>query len=328
MTRKTRRVCVPKPLMEWDLMLALAHSDSLTQRAPKTHSTPSSTHIVGTVVVKPDTSQEGRVPLATRIGIAQKPIITPARHRLEKIFQPPSPPEPDPVLSSTPAANLSRPFLFNDDGKSNYSFPFTFVQPVKRSELGDGAKHNYDDAQDTRSKLRLFQFQYDTYTRDHLSAIIDSIPLSATSQSSQSRSAKDHRIQKHDIDESPIFRPPKRIKICTDEGGMASKGMIRPRRKRPSADRRRKSHVLDSQELVQAIRETRLVSGTTNGEPRTIASSTVHASEHEVEFTEEDLIEKMEQVTVEQQQVSGSTERTAHTGWRRLSCNRVMTDGH
>jgi hypothetical protein len=166
---------------------------------------------VGTFVVhddQPITPVQPRVQRALR-----KDIFTPLK--LETMFSPPSPqetrvPTPEQSLNSSSFKGTdvpperSIPFLFNGRNSSN-AFPFTFS--VQRSPRSDPL---HTDPQVDKSRLRLFQFHYDTFTREHLSALVDAIPVSSSSLSASSASI-------HDGISSPSglshYRPAKRIKL-------------------------------------------------------------------------------------------------------------------
>jgi hypothetical protein len=249
---------------------------------------------------------EGRLPLAHRVGLSKKNIFTPTRLKLETMFQSPSPPQPTAVEpdqhvhESTPA----KPFRFAE-GKSNHSFQFTFTQPCNNNNSvldnadEDGHQH------DTQSKLRLFQFQYDTYTRDHLSAIIDAIPISASSYSrSSGTTPSNHYAPKRDTGDSPAFRAPKRIKISQDDEEVFSKP-VRPRVKR-------KSFPLTRIEHLPETKQTRIASGVSDGILRSVASSTINASASLRSFDEE-LVAKIQHISIihpDRRVGSGSTART------------------
>lgn len=314
----------PAILLLWPgltIRALVAPNESLTQKLPKplehahsnTATSVSTINIAaGTVVVRPEAPLEGgRLPLAHRMGLSNKNIFTPTKLKLETMFQSPSPPQPTAVepgqhaQESTPAPNLKRPFRFCDD-KSNNSFPFTFIQPCSNNPVltrpaDDGHQH------DTQSKLRLFQFQYDTYTRDHLSAIIDAIPISASSRShSSSTTPSNHYARKADID-SPAFRPPKRIKIAPDDEEILTK-QVKPRAKRKSFPLARFDH-------VQETKPARLTSGVSDGIFRSVASSTVNASASLRSFDDE-LVVELQNVSIvqtERRVGSGSTALTNHT---------------
>ena len=147
----------------------------------------------------------------------RKDIFTPLK--LETMFNPPSPQEtrvatPETSLKSASSKRINEtpdrsvPFLFNGGDSSN-AFPFTFS--VQRSLCPDPVQHNCTNPQVDKSRLRLFQFQYDTFTREHLSALVDAIPISSSSLSASSASIHDG------IDSSPSilshYRPAKRIKL-------------------------------------------------------------------------------------------------------------------
>ena len=170
---------------------------------------------VGTFVVH---DNEPLTPMQPKAQKAfRKDIFTPLK--LETMFNPPSPQEtrvatPETSLKSSSSKRMdgtpdrSVPFLFNGGDSSN-AFPFTFS--VQRSLCPDPVQHNCTNPQVEKSRLRLFQFQYDTFTREHLSALVDAIPVSSPSLSTSSASIHDG------IDSSPSmlshYRPAKRIKL-------------------------------------------------------------------------------------------------------------------
>ena len=170
---------------------------------------------VGTFVVH---DNEPLTPMQPKAQKAfRKDIFTPLK--LETMFNPPSPQEtrvatPETSLKSSSSKRMdgtpdrSVPFLFNGGDSSN-AFPFTFS--VQRPLCPDPVQHNCTNPQVDKSRLRLFQFHYDTFTREHLSALVDAIPVSSSSLSASSASIHDG------VDSSPSmlshYRPAKRIKL-------------------------------------------------------------------------------------------------------------------
>ncbi|PFH53866.1 hypothetical protein AMATHDRAFT_78647 [Amanita thiersii Skay4041] len=134
---------------------------------------------------------------------------------LETMFEPPTPPEPESsTLSSKPQSAESRGTMddmvethkpklkvsSNQTRKSNMACKFTFSIPrdnfTDQNEVPRGpcpqaqstpippiTPHHAPPPPTMDSRLRLFQFQYDTYTRDHLSAMVDSIAVNTPSGS-------------------------------------------------------------------------------------------------------------------------------------------------
>lgn len=132
---------------------------------------------------------------------------------LERMFEPPSPPyNPNPVqLSPSPPhddslqrpkrdeiAESNTPATPPADGrKESMTCQFTFKAPRSSSLHPNSGNRGLPQAQSTPvpritpnaaqktsdTPLRLFQFQYDTFTRDHLSAMVDSIAVNTPSGS-------------------------------------------------------------------------------------------------------------------------------------------------
>jgi hypothetical protein len=213
------------------------------------------------------------------------------------MFQPPTPRlSPNDHAVASPSAwktgTQDAPFQFNDD-KSNQSYPFTFSQP----HIPPVPTNNIQDSNPDTTKLRLFQFQYDTYTRDHLSALIDSIPFDSSSRTTSTPSWR-----KRDTDDiSHAFRPHKRIKISPQADGEVghTKARRRPRLSLPVPATAKKDHFVESRSLTQGIaRATRTSSNTTSNALRSNASSTIHASESARSYSTEELASKMRQVAL------------------------------
>ena len=188
----------------------------------------------------------------------RKDIFTPLK--LETMFNPPSPqetrvPTPEQSLDSSgskrldPTPERSVPFLFNGRGSSN-TFPFTFS--VQRSPP---VQHNSADPQVDKSRLRLFHLHYDTFTREHLSALVDAIPVSSSSLSASSASIHDGI----NSSSSPShYRPAKRIKLSPP--GHLPEARRRSRLSLPRVNTPadgRKDYIRESKPLVQAIADAR-----------------------------------------------------------------------
>jgi hypothetical protein len=135
-----------------------------------------------------------------------KDIFTPLA--LERMFEPPSPPKaqlPPNFFSYGPEAEHPPPHTdanlneIIDSGqtqfdapKQNFACQFTFTIPRKlavtphpplpQAQSTPGPSVVFQPKPATEPPLRLFQFQYDTYTREHLSAMVDSIAINTPSR--------------------------------------------------------------------------------------------------------------------------------------------------
>lgn len=143
------------------------------------------------------------------------------------------------------------PNLVGFDGRkpsTSYKFTFSAVQP-SRAEVGTPLPTSQPTAPTTDSRLRLFQFQYDTFTREHLSAVVDSIAVH-TSDSSRAMSPRglSKEDQCHDIEYSNM-RAPKRLKLTPPDELSA----IQP----PGQIKTRRDYVGESKYLMKKIKETR-----------------------------------------------------------------------
>lgn len=183
------------------------NSDLETQ----TTSTNTSNHAAGTFLIREDVPDAPFLPKTPgrKKGLV-KDIFTPLP--LERMFEPPSPPEPGPLQfnyaeSSRPPRHPSSYHTSERDGVGGEDVPraislnepkpkvacrFTFTVP---KGLTVNTHSAFPQAQSTPNppvflqpkppstdpRLRLFQFQYDTYTREHLSAMVDSIAINTPS---------------------------------------------------------------------------------------------------------------------------------------------------
>ncbi len=228
--------------------------DIMRSRAVNDNSYPA----VGTFVVHDDEPLTPMQPKAQKAF--RKDIFTPLK--LETMFNPPSPqetrvPTPEQSLNSSKTKRIdatpdrSVPFLFNGGDSSN-AFPFTFS--VRRSLCPDPVQPNCTNTQVDKSRLRLFQFHYDTFTREHLSALVDAIPVSSSSLSASSASI-------HDGTDSPSmlshYRPAKRIKLSPPDHLPRPRSRHRLSLPRNAPTGGRKDNIRESKSLVQTIADAR-----------------------------------------------------------------------
>ncbi|KAG1868985.1 hypothetical protein DFJ58DRAFT_714151 [Suillus subalutaceus] len=169
---------------------------------------------------------------------------------LEKMFEPPSPPPPKPTALTL-----------------HIECKFTFTVPrtngnVPQAESTPGV---YSIARPpmTDPRLRLFQLQYDTFTRDHLSAMVDSIAINTPSGGSAEGNGSSRSIPRLALvnvqeatvsDDTPI-RSIKRVKLSPPshyygEGDGAGATIARPMFSRVD-------YVGESRSLMQQIKAAR-----------------------------------------------------------------------
>lgn len=167
--------------------------------------------VLGTFVIRQD-----ELPALPQRNFAQrkglvKDFFSPIA--LERMFDPPSPrtsvqptrnifspPSQSPVARVSSAApvscqeDLAVHCLAGADGwQPDMSCQFTFTVPRPTTFTDIASPNHTQDKNPTRTAapvtpmvdppLRLFQFQYDTFTRDHLSAMVDSIAINSPSGS-------------------------------------------------------------------------------------------------------------------------------------------------
>ncbi|KAF9778564.1 hypothetical protein BJ322DRAFT_1091258 [Thelephora terrestris] len=246
---------------------------------------------------------------------------------LERMFEPPSPPKrsTDPPIPSTshhataPAipSRLSKvhypdesigeldpneiietdmPHLAAFDPRkpsSNGQFTFSFPQstpnlsPIPQSTPTTRSRVP-NNPPPTDPRLRLFQFQYDTFTREHLSAMVDSIAVNGTpSAGSNATPTLSAHVSAHFIshiseaeDESlSRMRSSKRIKLSpavdyADEETSPSPALL----ERPNS---RRDYVGESKNLMEQIRQARDFSTiSTNAPSRVIDRSAEESMAH------------------------------------------------
>lgn len=145
--------------------------------------------------------------------------------------------------------------------------PFSNQQPQAQSTPLVPAPAQIQGQPSTDPRLRLFQFQYDTYTRDHLSALVDSFGVNTPSNGSSDQSAgptlplaivteyTDHARDEREESFSRL-RSSKRIRLTppTEPGDT-----IRHRLSELQSARK-KDYVGESRSLMQQIKRARDVS--------------------------------------------------------------------
>ncbi len=172
--------------------------------------------VVGTFLIRQDALPALPQRLTAQSKGLVKDFFSPIA--LERMFDPPSPRTPAFPSSNTSARNdHTRPLQsfairtssINPIGgqeeltnrrptgtnslRPDMSWPFTFSvpHPVPLTHIASSSPPQYKNATGTTTAvasladppLRLFQFQYDTFTRDHLSAMVDSITVNSPSGS-------------------------------------------------------------------------------------------------------------------------------------------------
>lgn len=220
-------------------------SHILTNNDHVVHNTSShaSNHAAGTFLIREDVPDAPFLPKtpSRKKGLG-KDIFTPLP--LERMFEPPSPHDSGPLPSNPPknyscfisergeAADTNGAEVVPGKRSSSLACRFTFSMPKNLTV----ARSTFPEAQSTPtppvvfqrrppatdSRLRLFQFKYDTYTREHLSAMVDSITAHNVSVTgtTPSPSAFTHRLSRVSEQTDPAFvddvshlRSAKRVKL-------------------------------------------------------------------------------------------------------------------
>ncbi|KAH7885133.1 hypothetical protein F5I97DRAFT_1928557 [Phlebopus sp. FC_14] len=172
------------------------------------------------------------------------------------------------LKSAQSTDHLAPPSSTFGSHKATLDRPFTFSAPrnsagFPQAESTPGQIYNLANPPMTDPRLRLFQLQYDTFTRDHLSAMVDSIavntPSGGSGDGNGSSSSLVHRAlfntqQTPTSDDAPI-RSIKRVKLSPPsdfygEGAGAGATISRPRI--PRVD-----YVGESRSLMQQIKQAR-----------------------------------------------------------------------
>lgn len=196
------------------------HIHTNTDFGPDATPSTNNSHAVGTFLVREDVTNKPLLPKTpgrNKKGLI-KDFFTPLP--LERMFDPPSPhspssgtqaqpSEPSPLPRSHSLGASISPEKAGDEiietdmpnmnslhmRKTSIACQFTFSVPRDTSRPSAPSSGPYPQAQSTPNppsvptdtvpptdpRLRLFQFQYDTYTREHLSALVDSIAINTPS---------------------------------------------------------------------------------------------------------------------------------------------------
>ncbi|KAF8489402.1 hypothetical protein JB92DRAFT_3013454 [Gautieria morchelliformis] len=158
------------------------------------------------------------------------------------------------------------PNLVSFDGRkpsTSYKFTFSAACPRAANRMPNSSPLPVKDkfqAPPTDPRLRLFQFQYDTFTRDHLSAMVDSIAVHTPSDSSKPDSPDNVLSGGHahrrppSAQEAPNthLRATKRLKLTPPEDNDNAFG-----------SKTRKDYVGESKSLMKMIKQPRTPSMTT-----------------------------------------------------------------
>ncbi|KAI0629876.1 hypothetical protein C8Q77DRAFT_1064510 [Trametes polyzona] len=313
----------------------LVHNNDLCSHSDASESKSDSS--AGTFIVREDMPQAPLLPKTP--GRGKKPLVKDffSPLALEKMFEPPSPPQPSSLLPSSshraptaapavpsrlsqvhvpPSDNSVAPeneensqdlarsirehdYLQVEGGHGQFTFsvprpsPFNPAGPIPdaQSTPGPAATARQLNAPPTDPRLRLFQFQYDTFTRDHLSAMVDSIAVNTPSGEASAPNRGSRQSTPSSL--SPVhetsfsrLRSAKRIKLspASDFGGDSGDGaaiIIRPSS--------RKDYVGESRNLMEQIRKARDFSTvSTVATARSPAANRESSPETEAAETKED----------------------------------------
>ncbi|KAJ3848408.1 hypothetical protein EV368DRAFT_49354 [Lentinula lateritia] len=197
---------------------------------------------------------------------------------LERMFEPPSPPQPSSPRRPprSPGEDKTNEIMETDipnmvsfDGsKPSVGCQFTFSaprdvflnldnRPQAESTPGNPTVRTTNAPPSTDPPLRLFQFQYDTYTRDHLSAMVDSIAInpalgSGVTNSPASLDQGLSRVSEATVTGSlnPHLRSAKRVKLSPKSDFLGNGKSPRPKLLG-------KDYVGESRSLMQQIQQAR-----------------------------------------------------------------------
>ncbi|KAF7296502.1 hypothetical protein HMN09_01057000 [Mycena chlorophos] len=259
-----------------DNLTSGTRSVSLTEPLPShihtSTDSPAPFQSVGTFLVREDIPAAPVLPKTPgrngRSGII-KDFFSPLP--LERMFEPPTPPLPS--MPMPPVAEASDEIVETDlpdmvsfhGRKASLDCKFTFSaprQPSGKPGLPQAtstptppfAPNHTQAAPTTDPRLRLFQFQYDTFTREHLSALADSIAVN-TPSGTATATRSDARLSP--VSEAPSFsdlRSTKRVKLspASDYGEGAGENATVARPKIYG-----KAYVGESQSLMEKIKQAR-----------------------------------------------------------------------
>ncbi|KAJ7242874.1 hypothetical protein B0H12DRAFT_1131751 [Mycena haematopus] len=210
---------------------------------------------VGTFLVRediPNVPVLPKTPGRGRTGII-KDFFSPLP--LERMFEPPTPPMAPIPVPPVPAAQPDSPSdeIMETDMPNMVSFhgrkaslacQFTFAAPRGLALDPNAMKPSYPQAQSTPTphfvpnpaapatdpRLRLFQFQYDTFTREHLSALADSIAVNSPSGTGTRSGGRLSTVSEASFSD---LRSTKRVKLSPPsdygEGAGAGASIARPK---------------------------------------------------------------------------------------------------
>ncbi|KAM6494119.1 hypothetical protein JOM56_010480 [Amanita muscaria] len=275
---KSRSISFTAPLQTHIL------TNSIIDKSPSS----SPNRLVGTFLVREDIQHTPFLPKTPgRNKKVIKDFFTPLP--LETMFEPPTPPERKPstslvqiptVRSHSPEEEVLETDLPNvspiQRRKPSTAYKFTFSvpregftthiyptgAPFPQAESTPNPPLTPHAPPGTDPRLRLFQFQYDTYTRDHLSAMVDSIAMNTPSASATGTTPSPttcnpvlSRVSEVTTVDSSHLRSTKRVKLSprTDfygEGEGEKASISRP--KLTARD-----YVGESRTLMQKIKQAR-----------------------------------------------------------------------
>ncbi|KAI0718262.1 hypothetical protein C8T65DRAFT_639519 [Cerioporus squamosus] len=196
------------------------------------------------------------------------------RSRLSQVHVPLSEPsvmeegdEAQPITAA--GSNQEHDGLKVDDAQSQFTFsaprpsPFNPAgpAPIAQSTPGPTNSARFLNAPPTDPRLRLFQFQYDTFTRDHLSAMVDSIAVNTPSGDGPPTTEGSHQSTPSGL--SPVneneasfsrLRSAKRLKLSPASDFSGEKGDGAAIIMRPNS---RRDYVGESRNLMEQIRKAR-----------------------------------------------------------------------
>ncbi|KAF7357651.1 Septation initiation network scaffold protein cdc11 [Mycena sanguinolenta] len=230
------------------------HTNSDLELDADKSDSPTSFRAVGTFLVREDVPNVPMLPKTPgrgRTGII-KDFFSPLP--LERMFEPPTPPMAPLPMPPAPAAEPGSPSdeIMETDLPNMVSFhgrkaslacQFTFAAPRGAALDPNAVKPSYPQAQSTPTphcapntaapatdpRLRLFQFQYDTFTREHLSALADSIAVNSPSGTGTRSGGRLSTVSEASYSD---LRSTKRVKLSPPsdygEGAGAGASIARP----------------------------------------------------------------------------------------------------
>ncbi|KAJ7725348.1 hypothetical protein B0H16DRAFT_281822 [Mycena metata] len=232
------------------------HTNNDNDFDPDKSNSHTSFHAVGTFLVRediPNVPVLPKTPGRGRTGII-KDFFSPLP--LERMFEPPTPPitsmpvppAPPPAEPDSPSDEIVETDLPNmvsfHGRKASLACQFTFSAPRGLAPKPEAAKLSYPQAQSTPTppfapntaapttdpRLRLFQFQYDTFTREHLSALADSIAVNTPSGTGTRSGGRLSPVSETSFSD---LRSTKRVKLSPPsdygEGAGAHASIARPK---------------------------------------------------------------------------------------------------